>query len=114
MTARDTRIEWHGVPRSEEAEALIRQQAARIAAAYSGVWVRRVTLESTDPKGSLRGAVCASVEVRGPERQILVNREHEQAVAALRQAFDVVFGAFDRRHRGGRRTSDAERYVLAA
>ena len=107
MSARATRIEWLGVPRSRELEAQIRKQASRLAEIHPGVKVRRIRLESVDPRGSLTGPVCASMEVRAPERQIIVNREHEDPAGAVREGFEVIFRAFDRRRQPDRRLHEA-------
>ncbi len=107
--ASEMRIEWHGVPRSQALEADARREAARIAEVFPGVHVTRVTFESLDPQGSLTGPVCAGVEVRAPERQVIVNREHDDPADALRDACEVVFHAFDRRRRDDRRSSATPR-----
>jgi hypothetical protein len=103
MAGRSPKIDWRGVPRSQALEAEIRREAARLAEAYPGVNVRLVRLESMDPGGSLTGPVCASVEVRAPERQIIVNREHEDPASAIHEGFEVIFRALDRRHQPDRR-----------
>jgi hypothetical protein len=103
MPDRYPKIDWHGVPRTQALEAEIRREAARLAGIYPGTWVRSVVFESADPQGSLTGPVHASVEVRAPERQIIVNREHEDPAGAVREGFEVIFRALDRRHRRDRR-----------
>lgn len=107
MTGPATRIDWHGVPRSQAVEAQIREQASHLAEIHPGVQVRHVRFESMDPRGSLTGPVCASMEVRAPERQIIVNREHENPADAVREGFEVIFHAFDRRRQSDRRLHEA-------
>jgi sigma 54 modulation/S30EA-like ribosomal protein len=103
----EPRIDWHGVPRSQALEAYIRDEAARLAGAFPGVHVKQVRLESMDPRGSLTGPVCASTEVRAAQRQIIVNREHADAEGAVREGFEVIFRALDRRQERERRTHEA-------
>ena len=81
---------------------------------YPGLRVRRVTVEAPDRSRWPAGPVCASVEVRGPERQVILNREHEDAVAAAREAFDALFRKFERRGRADRRASPAREKKLRA
>ena len=107
MASRATRIDWDGVPRSQALEAEIRREASRLAEIHPGVDVRLVRLESMDPRGSLTGPVCASVEVRAPERQIIVNREHDDPAIAVREGFELIFRAFDRRRQPDRRLHEA-------
>jgi hypothetical protein len=107
MSGAATRIAWDGVPRSPEVEAQIRDQAALLAAIHPGVHVQRVTLESMDPQGSLTGPVCVRLDVRAPERQLIVSREHEDAAGAVREGFEVILRAFERRNRSDRRLHEA-------
>ena len=103
MAAPETRIDWDGVPHSPSLEAQIRQQAARLAGTYSGASVLRVRLESP----AQGGPVCASIEVRARERQILVNRQNEDPAQAVRQGFELIVRAFDRRRQPDRRLARA-------
>ena len=108
------RIEWRGLAQSPGVEALIRQQALRLAMTCPGLRVWRVMLEAPDRSRWPEGLVCASVEVRGDQRQVILNREHEDAVAAAREAFDALFRKFDRRGRADRRASSARGKELRA
>ena len=115
MTAQESlRIEWRGLVQSPGVEAFIRRQALRLAMIYPGLRVWRVTLEPSDRSRWPAGRVCASVEVRGDERQVILSREHEDAVAAAREAFDALFRQFDRRGRADRRASPARGKELRA
>ena len=108
------RIEWRGLAQSPGVEAFIRQQAVRLAMIDPGLHVWRVTLEASDRSRWPAGPVCASVEARGHERQVILNREREDSVAAAREAFDALFRKFDRRGRADRRASPAREKKLRA
>ena len=107
------RIAWRGIAPQAGAEALARQEAARLAAWYPELKVWQVVLEA--PGSSLpTEPVCASIEVRGGQRQVIVNRAHADARIALREAFDALFRKFERRARSDRRATRPRKELRAA
>ena len=88
------RIGWRGLAPPAGAEALARQEAARLAAWYPDLKVWQVVLEAAD---SPPAHVCASIEVRGWQRQVIVNRAHADGRVALKEGFDALFRKFERR-----------------
>jgi hypothetical protein len=108
-------IEWRGVERVGAVEALIRRESARLAAWSGSPKVWKVTIDA-GPQRPAPDVVCVRVEVRAPERQVIVNRAHADARVAVRDAFDDVFRKFERRVLRDRRGSRALRLkeVLAA
>ena len=107
------RIDWRGLAPQAGTEALVRQEAARLAAWYPDLTVRQVLLEAsgsclpTEP-------VCASIEVRGWQRQVIVNRAHTDPRIALKEAFDALFRKFERRARPDRRATRPRNKELRA
>ena len=104
MANESLRIQWRGVPQSAASEAFIRAEAARLIAWYPGLKVWRVTLEPTGPPGS---AACVSIEVRGPQSQVIATSAHADRAIALRDAFEAVFRKFERRVQRDRRRGRA-------
>ena len=112
MANESLRIQWRGLPQSSVSEAFIRAEAARLTAWYPGLKVWRVTLEPSGPSGS---AACVSIEVRGPQSQVIANSAHADRAIALRDAFEAVFRKFERRAQRDRRRGPAnEKERLAA
>ena len=107
------RIDWRGLAPQAGAEALARQEAARLVAWYPDLKIWRVALQAS---GSCPPAeqVCASIEVRGWQRQVILNRAHADASFALREAFDALFRKFDRRVRADRRATRPRNKELRA
>ena len=105
------RIAWRGIAPQAAAEALARQEAARLAAWYPDLKVWQVVLEAA---GSPTEAACASIEVRGWQRQVIVNRAHADARVALKEAFDALFRKFERRARPDRRATRPRNKELRA
>ena len=106
------RIQWCGLPQSPVSEAFIRAEAERLTAWYPGLKVWRVTLQ---PSGPYDAAACVSIEVRGPQSQVIANSAHADRVIALREAFEAVFRRFERRVQRDRRKGPAhEKQRLAA
>jgi ribosome-associated translation inhibitor RaiA len=112
MANESLRIQWRGLPQSPVLEAVIRAEAARLSAWYPGLKVWGVTLEPSCPSGS---AACVSIEVRGPQSQVIANSAQTDRAIALRDAFEAVFRKFERRVRRDRRRGRAhENERLAA
>jgi hypothetical protein len=107
------RIDWRGLPPQAGAEAFARQEAARLAASYPELSVWRVALEASAP-GPASRQVCASVEVRGWQRQVILNRAHADASIALREVFAAIFRKFERRARSDRRAPPRSEKQLRA
>jgi len=107
------RIDWRGLAPQAGAETLARQEAARLAAWYPDLKVWRVALEAPGLRFS-PGQVCASIEVRGWQRQVILNRAHADASIALREAFDALFRKFERRARSDRRAARPRKTELRA
>jgi hypothetical protein len=107
------RIEWRGLAPQAGAEALARREAARLTAWYPDLRVLRVGFEAPGARSSAQ-QVCASIEVRGWQRQVILNRAHADASTALREAFDAIFRKFDRRERSDRRASRPRKKELRA
>jgi len=108
------RIDWRGLAPHAGAEALARQEVARLAACYPDLKVWRVALEAPGLRPSAE-QVCASIEVRGWQRQVILNRAHTDASIALREAFDALFRKFERRaHSDRRATRPRNKELLAA
>lgn len=107
------RIEWRGLAREAAAETLARQEAARLTAWFPDLGGSRVAIEAqglrTPPE-----QVCASIEVRGWQRQVILNRAHANASLALREAFDALFRKFERRERTDRRATRPRKRELRA
>lgn len=104
MTVRESlRIRWRGVPRSGALETLIRANAAQLDASAPGLTACHVVVEASDRRHWQTGQICVSIDMRAPQHQIIVNREHDDASVALREAFDAVtrkLEALARRDRG--------------
>ena len=96
-------VEWRGLPRLAALDALARRESARLGTWSSNLHVRKVRIEARDRSLFPQGGVCVGIEARGPERQVIVNRAHEDAGMALRDAFGAVFRSFDRRMNRDRR-----------
>ena len=107
-------IRWRSVKRLPSVETLIRQEAMQLLGFYPGLKVWRVDFESI--AGSVPGeaSVCVTVEARARERQVIVNREHAEAGAAVRGAFDALFRRFERRREGDRRRGEAREPLIRA
>jgi hypothetical protein len=90
-------IEWRGVARSGSLETLIRRESARLTAWSNSSKVWKVTLEAPDPPRSSQDPACVRIEVRGPGRQMIVNRAHADAGIAVRDAFSDLFRKLERR-----------------
>jgi len=101
--AESFRIRWRGLPRSDALEAFLRANAAQLDAFHPGLTAWHVSVEAPDRRPWQAGQICVSIDVRAPQHQIIVNREHEEAGVALREAFDAVarkLEAVARRDRG--------------
>jgi hypothetical protein len=107
------RIEWRGLAPQAGAEALARHEAARLTAWYPDLRVWRVALQAPEPRSPAE-QVCASIEVRGWQRQVILNRAHADANIALQEAFDAVFRKFERRVRVDRRATRPRKKELRA
>jgi len=107
------RIDWRGLAPQAGAEALARQEAARLAAWYPDLSVWRVALDAQGSRSPAEQA-CASIEVRGWQRQVILNRAHADASIALREAFDALFRKFERRARTDRRATRPRKKELRA
>ena len=108
-------IEWRGVAPAARLEALIRRESARLGGWSNCPHVWKVTIEAPDPPRSSRDQVCVRIEVRGAERQMIVNRAHADAGIALRDAFGDVFRKLERRVLRDRRAyPDRVKEALAA
>jgi len=107
------RIEWRGLAPEAAVETLARQEAARLTAWFPDLGVARVAIEAqglrTPPE-----QVCASIEVRGWQRQVILDRAHADAGLALRDAFDALFRKFERRARTDRRATRPRKRELRA
>lgn len=90
-------IEWRGLSRSAEVEALIRREIARLEAFATKPTVWKVRLQAPEHPHSLQDEVCVSIEARAPERQVIISRADPDAGTALREAFAALFRAFERR-----------------
>lgn len=95
--AKSVRIDWRGAAASGSLEALVQREAERLAAWSDSPKVWKVTIETSYPPRSLQEPVCVRIEVRGPERQLIVNRAHADAAIAVRDAFGDVFRKLERR-----------------
>jgi len=112
MTVRESlRIRWRGLARSGAVEALIRAKAVQLDAFYPGLTACHVAIEAPDPRQCHAGRICVSIDVRAPQHQVIVNREHVDAGVALREAFEAVarkLEALARRDRGIDRVPEKE------
>jgi ribosome-associated translation inhibitor RaiA len=89
MTVQDSlRISWRGLPRSGALEAFIHARAAQLDVRYPFLTACHVVIEAPSPRHRQTGRNCVSIDVRALEHQIIVNREHDDAGSALREAFD--------------------------
>ena len=77
------------IPQSAALDALIREKASKLEAMHSRITSCRVVV-APDGKHRVHGrAIAVSVDVRVPDHEIVVTREHdEDAYAAVREAFD--------------------------
>jgi len=107
------RIEWRGLAPEPGVETLARQEAARLTAWFPDLRVSRVAIEAPGFRASSK-QVCASIEVRGWQRQVILNRAHADASIALREAFDALFRKFERRARTDRRATRTRKKELRA
>ena len=104
VPARAIPVEWRGLARSAAVEALIRSEATRLEAFASKPVVWKVRIHAPQHPHSLQDGICVSIEVRAPERQVIVARADPEAGTALREAFAALFRTFDRRLVVDRRT----------
>lgn len=81
-------ITFHGAPRSEALEARIREKAARLEKFYPRITSCRVAVEERDRHRHQGKEFRIRLDVRVPEHEIVVNRDHHEDVyVALRDAF---------------------------
>ena len=90
-------IEWLGLSRSAAVEALIRSEAARLEAWSRDRRVWKVRVHAPEHPHSLQDGISVSIEVRAPERQVIVSRADADAGTALRETFAALFRHFERR-----------------
>jgi ribosomal subunit interface protein len=77
------------IPHSPALDALIRDKAAKLEAMHSRITSCRVVVGSEGKHRSQGRAIAVSVDLRIPDHEIVVTREHhEDAYAAVREAFD--------------------------
>ena len=107
-------IRWRGGKRLMPAEALVRQEAARLFVFYPGLKVWRVDFESIPGSALAAASVGVTVEARARERQVIVNQQHGDPGIAVRRAFDALFRRFERRVAGDRRHGEAQATLIRA
>jgi ribosomal subunit interface protein len=77
------------IPHSEALDALIREKAAKLEALHSRITSCRVVVASEGRHRTQGRAIAVSVDLRVPDHEIVVTREHhEDAYVAVREAFD--------------------------
>lgn len=83
-------ITFRNIPSSGAVEANIRERAEKLEAFYPHITSCRVVLEERDRHHHQGKQFCVRVDVRVPEHEIAVNRDHHEDVyVALRDAFDA-------------------------
>ena len=103
-------IHWRNVAPSVPVERFIRNEASRLSRFYPGLRVHRVEFAAAEG-----AAVHIRIELRAPERQVIVNDQQADADAAARKAFRALFRKFERRAGGDRRhDSNDQRQLRAA
>jgi len=107
-------IEWQGMKRLATVEALIRRESARLAGWAGSLTVWKVTIEASALRGSTWDPVRVRIEVRGPQRQMIVNRSHEDPGIAVRDALADVFRKLERRALRDRRAGSTRAKVALA
>jgi ribosomal subunit interface protein len=77
------------IPHSEALDALIREKAAKLETLHSRIMSCRVVVASEGRHRTQGRAIAVSVDLRVPDHEIVVTREHhEDAYVAVREAFD--------------------------
>jgi ribosomal subunit interface protein len=83
-------ITFHEIPHSEALEARIREKADKLENFYPRITSCRVVVEERDRHHHQGKQFCVRVDVRVPEHEIVVNRDHSEDVfVAVRDAFDA-------------------------
>jgi ribosomal subunit interface protein len=106
-------ITFHDIPHSEALEARIREKADKLESFHPRITSCRVVVEERDRHHHQGKQFCVRLDVRVPEHEIVVNRDHDEDVyVALRDAFDAARRQLEdiaRKQRGEVKTRSWER-----
>jgi ribosomal subunit interface protein len=83
-------ITFHDIPHSDALEARIREKADKLETFYPRITSCRVVVEERDRHQHQGKQFSIRLDVRVPEHEIVVNRDHNEDVfVAVRDAFDA-------------------------
>ena len=83
-------ITFRDVPQSDALEARIREKAEKLESFHTGIVSCRVTVESRDRHKHQGKEFCVRIELRIPQHEIAINRDHHEDVyVAVRDAFNA-------------------------
>lgn len=83
-------ITFHDIAHSEALDARIREKADKLESFHPHITSCRVVVEERDRHRHQGKQFCIRLDVRVPEHEIVVNRDHDEDVyVALRDAFDA-------------------------
>jgi len=83
-------IVYHDMPRSEALDARIRDKVAKLERLHPNITSCRVTVDESDRHRQRGKHFCVRIDVRVPQHEIAVNRDHDEDVyVALRDAFSA-------------------------
>jgi hypothetical protein len=102
-------IHWRNVAPAVPVERFIRNEASRLSRFYPGLRVHRVDVAAAEGD-----SVHVGIQLRAPERQVIVNYEHAEVEVAVRKAFQELFRKFERRIGGDRRSNISGQKQLRA
>lgn len=83
-------ITFRDVPQSDALEARIREKAEKLESFHTGIVSCRVTVESRDRHKHQGKEFRVRIELRIPQHEIAINRDHHEDVyVAVRDAFNA-------------------------